>query len=492
MFIFLRTLVTYARTIFMPRCCLNFQSMRTQAEPTLIAHNMFGQIKMEIPWYINRHTFISRKRDGKPSKNDRCVASLLLCVLGSTNSASLQTPLILCFKSAVNSCMVIACPVWTARTYIQLTPTQSLKSAQQLAVQQALERGCKLRSAWTWLFTVCWYYSVLQCHEQRCALFPFPGFLCRCYKSGATTTIISVITRLHTQPSSRTFWLMALIVWFLSNHPCTRPSSWLPEKTPGCQERYWYSLRAPWNRSDAHLFLLVRMHHKILEQFTVFKQPSCFLRNCAGWFTFCKQEWYMDLPGSACAPRFTYILTAFGCHTISSDYQSSRTVWTHSTWTYHGGLERSWHFDTTWSSPFQQIYEDISHTFWCTFGEYSWMVGWRKKNLQACVASLPSLGHSQQPQQRTLFLAFAFLATTFWSKECVMTGIEGLWSSGSVTDVTGTLFRMRNTFCWTVRMNIWSDFAHNNSLSSHLNLRMAQLVWGPLWTNLIFLVLPLL
>jgi hypothetical protein len=42
---------------------------------------------------------------------------LLLCVLGSTNSASLQTPLILCFKSAVNSCMVMACPVWTARTY---------------------------------------------------------------------------------------------------------------------------------------------------------------------------------------------------------------------------------------------------------------------------------------------------------------------------------------------------------------------------------------
>ena len=27
---------------------------------------MFGQIKMEIPWYINRHTLNSRKRDGKP------------------------------------------------------------------------------------------------------------------------------------------------------------------------------------------------------------------------------------------------------------------------------------------------------------------------------------------------------------------------------------------------------------------------------------------
>ena len=59
------------------------------------------------------------------------------------------------------------------------------------------------------------------------------------------------------------------------------------------------------------------------------------------------------------------------------------------------------------------------------------------------------------------FLAFAFLVITFWSKECVITcctGIEGLMSSGSVTNVTGTLFRMRNTFCWTVRMNILLAF----------------------------------
>jgi len=52
MFIFTRTLVTYARTVFKPCCCLNFQSMRTQAESTCIAHNMFGQIKIKIPWYI--------------------------------------------------------------------------------------------------------------------------------------------------------------------------------------------------------------------------------------------------------------------------------------------------------------------------------------------------------------------------------------------------------------------------------------------------------
>jgi len=61
MFIFTRTLVTYARTIFKPRCCLNFQSMRTQAESTYIAHNMFGQIKMKIPWYNSRHTLILEK-----------------------------------------------------------------------------------------------------------------------------------------------------------------------------------------------------------------------------------------------------------------------------------------------------------------------------------------------------------------------------------------------------------------------------------------------
>ena len=76
------------------------------------------------------------------------------------------------------------------------------------------------------------------------------------------------------------------------------------------------------------------------------------------------------------------------------------------------------------------------------------------------------------------FLAFAFLVITFWSKESVMTGIEGLMSSGSVTNVPGTLFRMRNTFCWTaVRMNILLAFAHSTaSWSSHLSMRIAQLV----------------
>jgi len=75
------------------------------------------------------------------------------------------------------------------------------------------------------------------------------------------------------------------------------------------------------------------------------------------------------------------------------------------------------------------------------------------------------------------FLAFAYLAITFWSKECVIIGIEGLMSSGSVTNVTGTLFRMRNKFRWTVRMNILLASAHSTaSWSSHLNMKIAQLV----------------
>ena len=91
------------------------------------------------------------------------------------------------------------------------------------------------------------------------------------------------------------------------------------------------------------------------------------------------------------------------------------------------------------------------------------------------------------------FLAFAFLAITFWSKECVITGIEGLMSSGFVTDVTGTLFRMRNTVFWTVCMNI---------LLARLCTQHRHLVFPPqyedsptrlrtFWTNLIIMVWPI-
>jgi len=59
---------------------------------------------------------------------------------------------------------------------------------------------------------------------------------------------------------------------------------------------------------------------------------------------------------------------------------------------------------------------------------------------------------------------------------------QGLWQMWQI--------KMRNTFCWNARMNILPAFAHSTSLSSHLNMRMAQLVWGPFWISLMSLVLP--
>jgi hypothetical protein len=193
-------------------------------------------------------------------------------------------------------------------------------------------------------------------------------------------------------------------IWLLSNHPCTRPSSWLPEKILGvkkgtdthcvlretgqmpiffywfrCTIRSWSSLLSS---NNPHLEKIVR--------------ADLLLANRSDTWTYQVLHALQDLPTSQ------QFLNA-----IRSRQTQSRTVWTHSTWTYHWGLERSWHFDTTWSSPFQRNYED---TFWCTFGEYSWMVGWQKKNSKACVASLPSLGHSQQPQPRT------FLPSPFWPR----------------------------------------------------------------------------
>ena len=67
---------------------------------------------------------------------------------------------------------------------------------------------------------------------------------------------------------------MAWQTMALSGHPMGVLQVWLPETTPGCASRKALILRAPRNRSDAHLFLLVQMHHTILEQFTLFVKQS--------------------------------------------------------------------------------------------------------------------------------------------------------------------------------------------------------------------------
>jgi len=92
------------------------------------------------------------------------------------------------------------------------------------------------------------------------------------------------------------------------------------------------------------------------------------------------------------------------------------------------------------------------------------------------------------------FLAFAFLAITFWSKECVITGIKGFMSSWthdlwqcdwhSVQDEEHVLLDCPHNLL---------AFAHSTtSWSSHLNIKKVQVVWWLFWTNQIYVVWPLL
>jgi len=131
-----------------------------------------------------------------------------------------------------------------------------------------------------------------------------------------------------------------------------------------------------------------------------------------------------------------------------------------------------------------------------TFGDCSLAGGMKEKEITS-LCYLSTFAWIFPTISALHFLAFAFLAITFWSKERVITGKEGLMSSGPVTNVTGTLFRMRNTFCcWTVRMNILLAFAHSTaSWSSHLNtyediptrlrtfFNQKYMVWPLLWLS---------
>jgi len=144
-FISTREPVTYARSTFKPRCCLNFQSMRTQVEPNDVVHNMLEQIKIEIPWYKSRHTVNNRKRD---SKTWITVGQLVvvrvriqqLSVFPNTSHPVLQV----CSK-LLHGNSTPSLDSW----YKWLTLTQYWEALSNWAVQQALEQGCKLRLAWT-------------------------------------------------------------------------------------------------------------------------------------------------------------------------------------------------------------------------------------------------------------------------------------------------------------------------------------------------------
>ena len=93
-----------------------------------------------------------------------------------------------------------------------------------------------------------------------------------------------------------------------------------------CQERYWLLILTAGACFAKQvicpfIFILVQMHHTILEQFTHVKIP--FWKSCASSPSSCLQteSRYVDLSGSMCAPRFPCVSAFFGCHTISWEYQ---------------------------------------------------------------------------------------------------------------------------------------------------------------------------
>jgi hypothetical protein len=108
-------------------------------------------------------------------------------------------------------------------------------------------------------------------------------------------------------------------------------------------------------------------------------------------------------------------------------------------------VERTKEFDTM-SSPFQQNYEDLLHTY---FGEPPVIVPgcqwWddRKRNHKPV---LPIYFCSDISD--ILIRALSCLRLSghnFLVQECAITGIEGLMAELRICDnVTGTLFRMRN------------------------------------------------
>jgi hypothetical protein len=121
----------------------------------------------------------------------------------------------------------------------------------------------------------------------------------------------------------------------------------------------------------------------------------------------------------------------------------------------------------------------------------SWLVGWQKRKLQACIASLLSLGYFQQSQLCAFYLCLS--GHIFLVQKMRHNRYRRPYELRICDNVTGTLFRMRSTFCWTVRMNILSAFAHSTaSLSFHISMGIAQLVWGPFWTNQMCMVWSLL
>jgi len=140
----------------------------------------------------------------------------------------------------------------------------------------------------------------------------------------------------------------------------------------------------------------------------------------------------MDLSGSARTPTFPCISAIFECHTILR-VDTSKRVRAPFARTYHQELERAWQFEHMIITIPAELWGLITHML-----VYLWellLAGGMTEKEIISLRYLSTFAWIFPTISAVHFLAFAFLAITFWSKECVITGIEGLMSSGSVQDL---------------------------------------------------------
>ena len=200
----------------------------------------------------------------------------------------------------------------------------------------------------------------------------------------------------------------------------------------------------------------------------------------------------MELSGSARTPRFPYISTIFECHTISRIYPS-KIVWAHCARAYHRELGRAWHL-TPHDNHHSGRNMRTCHTH---FGEpLGIALGWwddRKSNHKPVVLPyLPSLGYFQ-PSQPCALSCLRLSGHNFLVQKMRHNRNRRPYELRICDKCDWHSVQDEEHILLTVRMNTLLTFAHSTtSCSSHLNMKIAQIVWGLFWTNQTFMVWPLL
>jgi hypothetical protein len=215
------------------------------------------------------------------------------------------------------------------------------------------------------------------------------------------------------------------------------------------------------------------MHHMILKQFPSSKNPllekvvwaDLLLANKSDSWTWQALHALQDFPASQ------HFLDAIQSRESINLKQFEHVSRQH----IIGGwreLDNLTPHETHPASKIMRTYPDWSHTFWCTFRECSWLVGWPKRSHKPLLPFYLRLDISNNLSRTLSCLRVS--GHNFMVQECVVTGIEDRrpceelricdkcdWQTSIVQDEEHIL----------LRMNILSAFAHfTASLSSYLSM----------------------